>query len=154
MESLVQGQALVRKVENGAIVVEAMPRTACGGCAHLRGCGISTVAGLLERGKGARLTLPVGAGEYQPGDTVVLGVASSVLLRAALLTYVLPVAALVVGALAVAVAGGGDGAALIGGGVGLATGLGGARIAARRQERVLRPVLLGRAAGVSECETG
>lgn len=78
--------------------VECRRQSACGGCAAHGACGTS----LLDRYLGRRQLLltvhnPVGAG---PGDQVVVGVPEEALLTASFAAYLVPLLAMIGGALA------------------------------------------------------
>lgn len=140
--TLLRGEARVVAVEGDAIVVEAMPRAACGGCAQAGGCGVSVLSGLFGRRAGARITL-ANTCDAQAGDIVAIGIRQGPLLRAAVMAYALPVATLALGALLGLGLSGGDAGALAGSAAGFAAGLVVARRLARRREASMRPVLLG-----------
>jgi sigma-E factor negative regulatory protein RseC len=77
--------------------VEAQRRSACGGCAVNGACGTSLIARYLGR-KPLRLRAhnAIGAG---PGERVVLGVPEDALLEASFVAYMVPLLALIGGAL-------------------------------------------------------
>ncbi len=77
--------------------MEIQRRSACGGCQASDGCGTATLAKLWS-GKRLRVRA-LSELSLQPGDEVVVGMADGVLLRGALLAYLLPVVLLLVGAL-------------------------------------------------------
>ena len=84
--------ASVISVHDDTAVVRVDAAPACARCQAGRGCG----AGLLEGGRGPReltLTCPPGV-DLRPGDRVNLTLGPARLLRAALLAYGLPLAAL------------------------------------------------------------
>lgn len=77
--------------------VETTRRTSCGGCAAGAGCGIS----LLDRFLGRRPTRLAALNriEAAPGQRVVVGIPEGALLSASLAAYLVPVLALIGGAI-------------------------------------------------------
>jgi sigma-E factor negative regulatory protein RseC len=134
--------------------VECQRRSTCGACAANGACGTS----LLERHFGRRQILltvhnPMGA---RPGDQVVVGVPEDALRTASVAAYLVPLLAMLAGALAGAGAGESwpQSAALLevlGGAAGLAAGLGWlARFSrARGRDPRYRAVILRRSLGVA-----
>jgi sigma-E factor negative regulatory protein RseC len=95
---MMEETARVIAVHGTLAEVEALRRSACGGCAATSSCGTS----LLERYFGRRRLLleahnAIGA---QPGEEVVVGLSEDALVGAAFATYLVPLAALIVGAIA------------------------------------------------------
>lgn len=138
-------------VEAEAVWVETLRQSTCGSCSAQKGCG----HGLLNRiGSGRRHYIRVlpGAGlapgECRVGDTVDIALPESVILRGSMLVYVVPMLAMLTGALAGSVLwpGGGDLTALAGAAAGLATGLGAVRLhaARHREDPALQPTLVAR----------
>ena len=124
---MIEENGIVAAVHGDLAEVESQRRSTCGGCSVNGACGTS----LLERFFGRRqliLTVrnPVGA---RPGDAVVVGVPEAALLQASLVAYLLPLAAMIAGAiagteLAAAFAPGWTSAAsVLGGAGGFATGI-------------------------------
>lgn len=113
--------------------VEARRADAC------RGCGGGTSCGQALRGARStslsllRLTPPAGSA-LTPGATVTLSVPESLVLKLSLLFYLLPLAALLGGALLAARVGGGEVATVLGAVAGLCGGALAARGLARRIE--------------------
>lgn len=146
---LVEGLAHVVAVEGGVAWLEPEQTSSCGGCAASGACGakgIGTTAGRLEA---RRFSL---AGQnLAVGDTVVVGISESALIKASLTAYVIPlVAAFGFAALAQWIDGR-DGVSLVAMIAGLVLGLALARLrAARLSARgELAPRFLRRAAGVT-----
>ena len=122
---MIEAEAIVREVEGDRTLVEVQRSTACGGCESKGSCGTSVVAHWFPRRVSriwVRSTTPV-----RVGETVSIAVGESVVLRASLLLYLLPVVALTSGgALASWVVGpgvGGDLPGIAGGVIGFAAGL-------------------------------
>ncbi|GAB4300539.1 MAG: hypothetical protein Kow0096_20660 [Thiohalomonadaceae bacterium] len=77
--------------------VQTARRSSCGGCSARSGCGTGALAGLF----GARLhevevLNPIGA---RPGEDVIVGIGESLLVRGSVTLYLVPLLALVAGAL-------------------------------------------------------
>lgn len=77
--------------------VQTARRSSCGSCSARSGCGTGVLAGLF----GARLhevevLNPIGA---RPGEEVIVGISESLLVRGSVMLYLLPLLALVAGAL-------------------------------------------------------
>jgi len=144
---VIEQDASVIAVADGAALVEVPRRSSCSGCGHGSSCGTATVAKLFGQGSATRLRVVDHLG-LAAGERVVIGIRSPLLVRASLSAYLLPLLALVGAAGGADAAGLGDmaGAASGFGGLlaglwlaGLITGGGGAR--AR-----FRPLLLRRVA--------
>ena len=118
---MIEQTAVVLDSQGERALVEVQRASACGGCAERAGCGTGAVARYFGR-RTARVRVgnPIGA---RSGDAVVVGYDERALLRAAVLLYLLPIAALAVGAVALAVLGGTEGWGVAGAVAGLAAGL-------------------------------
>ena len=121
---MIEAVGTVREVDGDSILVEVQRQSACGSCASEGGCGTSVLGTWFARGKSrvrVRSSLSLSAGE-----AVVVGLEETALLRASLLLYLLPILALLGGAVAgtgLAGAGGGDWPGIAGGLLGFAAGL-------------------------------
>ncbi len=143
---MIEQEASVVAVADGAALVEVARRSSCAGCGHGNTCGTATVAKLLGNGSATRLRVVDHLG-LGTGERVVIGIRSRLLVRASLAAYLLPVLALVAAAGGAEAAGFGDVAGAASGLGGLLAGLwlaglitGGSGARAR-----FRPVLLRRA---------
>jgi sigma-E factor negative regulatory protein RseC len=91
-------------IEADGLWVQTMPRSTCGACAAQPGCG----HGLLHRnaeGRRGRIRVVSGDGvveQYSVDDHVLIGVAAEMILRGSFIAYVVPLLAMVAGALAAA----------------------------------------------------
>lgn len=136
--SLIEERARVLRVEHGAAWVHCESQAGCQRCAEGRGCGGGVFARLLRR----RLEeMPVeNSIDAMSGDAVLVGVEPVAVQNAAFVMYGLPLAGLLLGALA----GQGEAAAIAGAGIGLIIGLLLARLISRRlgNDPRYRPVLL------------
>jgi sigma-E factor negative regulatory protein RseC len=149
---MIEQDGRVLAVRGGLAEVEGQRQSACGGCAAHGACGTS----LLERFFGRRQPIltarnPIGA---RPGERVVLGVPEAALVEAAFVAYLVPLLAMIAGAI------GGDylaahlapdlagGIALLGAVSGLAAGLWWLARFSRRRDNDARyqPVILRRSA--------
>lgn len=75
------------------IVIEAIRKSACGGCSQKEGCGVSAISGLLS-GKSIQLKVDNSL-DAKVGDTVVVGVEDGAFLKMAVRAYLLPLLALI-----------------------------------------------------------
>lgn len=92
---MIEEDALVSAVEGGLVWIEKSRRPACSGCAE--SCGSSLTAQFFSEKK---IRFPVvSALELKPGDRVVVGLAEDALVRGAFGVYLLPLFALLAGAL-------------------------------------------------------
>jgi sigma-E factor negative regulatory protein RseC len=95
---IIEETARVVALDGDQAWVTTQRRTACGSCAANKSCG----AGIIARGLVSGRTLQIKAVnqvEAVVGDDVVLGIDDKVLLRSAVLMYLLPLLALMAGAL-------------------------------------------------------
>lgn len=120
---MIEHWGMVKRIDGGraTVVVET---TACGVCGHGGHCGIGKAA---KGGLAALLNLP--AQNLKEGDFVNIGLPESGLSLAALLGYLFPALATLIGILAGVSIGGSDAAMALGGAAGFAASLVIARIA-------------------------
>jgi sigma-E factor negative regulatory protein RseC len=123
---LVETQARVVAVGPGFAWVVPARRSACGGCSSSGACATPILGSLAGGGSGSgasriQIDDPLGLGV---GEGVVIGIPDAVLNRAAVLAYLLPPAALVLGAGSAGALGAGDLGSAVAGFLGLALGLG------------------------------
>jgi len=91
---MLEESALVVKIEHGQVWVVGTQSNACAGCTQKTACSSTALANVLKK-----KPVPVDADiVLQIGDTVIVALDESVLLRAAFLMYLLPVCALFIGA--------------------------------------------------------
>jgi sigma-E factor negative regulatory protein RseC len=127
--STIETRARVVCVDSGKVWVEASSQQGCAACHAQNSCGVSGLGKFLGRNKP-----PVALAcdlAVQPGDSLVLNLAESDLLRAGLLAYLLPALLSVAGAVAATLAGLGDAAAAAAMAAGFAGGLVVARMFSR-----------------------
>ncbi|AHL74587.1 alginate regulatory protein [Stutzerimonas stutzeri] len=96
---MIEESGRVIAVEPGAVWVETQRSSTCSGCSAKNGCG----QGLMDRlGVRERRGLIRALSDLQlkVGDSVVIGIQESVLLRGAILVYIFPLLVLFVSALA------------------------------------------------------
>lgn len=145
---MIEAQGIVAEVGAGYIWLDIQRQSACGSCHASAGCGTAALAKVW----GGRSTRVRAVSELalQAGDAVIVGLADGVLLRGALLAYLLPIALLLAGALLgeSAFAGAGEEPVVLLGALGLGLGFLVVRIRSRRlrndphyQPVVLRRVL-------------
>lgn len=95
---MIEETGLVVSVRGDLAEVAGQPRSACGGCAVNGACGTSLLARYLgSRRLSLQARNAVGA---RPGERVVIGLPEGALLEASALAYLVPLAALVGGAVA------------------------------------------------------
>jgi sigma-E factor negative regulatory protein RseC len=96
---VIEEQARVVSVDNNGLAEVAIVRQpACGSCAAKSGCGTSLLASIFpQRSLRLQLANSIGA---RPGDLVVVGLDEGHLQRGSLLLYAVPLAGLLVGAVA------------------------------------------------------
>lgn len=127
--STIETRARVVSTASGKVWVEAGSQQGCAACHAQSSCGVSGLGKFSSRNKP-----PVALAcdlAVQPGDSLVLNIAESDLLRAGLLAYLLPALLSVLGALAATQFELGDAAAAAAMVAGFAAGLGIARAFAR-----------------------
>jgi len=91
---MLEESAIVVKIEHGQVWVVGTQNNACASCAQKTACSSTALASVLKK-----KPVPVDADiVLQIGDTVIVALDESVLLRAAFLMYLLPVCALFIGA--------------------------------------------------------
>ena len=154
-DALITERARVLRVNGNTAWVHCESQAGCARCAAGEGCGAGLFAKLL---RGRLQELPVNVpselvGQVGPGDAVLLGLPVSAVQDASLLLYGVPLAGLLVGA----VAGGqlsGDPGAFIGAVAGLGGGLWFARQRGAAVGERLEPVLLRAIAEHEPCPAG
>lgn len=124
---MIEETGQVVEVQGEFAWIESERSSTCGGCSMRSGCGTAALAKVLgQRRVRLRVLNHVNA---RVGDTVVVGIAESGLVRGSLAVYVVPLAAFLGGALAgqvlgnYVVAGGSELAAICGAVAGLVAGL-------------------------------
>lgn len=121
---LIEHRGIVQRVEDGKALV-AMETAGCASCGQGGSCGV----GKMAAGRPATLlTLPVGP-EVRAGDLVAIGLPQSRLTVSALLGYLFPAFAMLVGAAFGAGIDGSDGATALGAMAGFIGALAVARVA-------------------------
>lgn len=91
---MLEESAIVVKIANGQTWVVGMQNNACAGCAQQAGCSTTALASVLKK-------KPVSVDSHislQIGDTVIVAIDESDLLRAAFSLYITPLIALFIGA--------------------------------------------------------
>ncbi len=91
---MIEELAVVVKIENHQVWVESGQNSACGGCRQKASCTTSALGGVLKK-----KPVPVDSNiQLKTGDEVMVAIDESLLLRASLLLYLLPLLALFTGA--------------------------------------------------------
>jgi sigma-E factor negative regulatory protein RseC len=137
---LIETSARVVFTAPGKVWVEGGSQQGCAACQSQSTCGVSGLGKFFNRNKP-----PVALAcdlAVQPGDSLVLNLAESDLLRAGLLAYLLPALLSVAGAIAATLAGLGDAAAALAMLAAFAAGLVVARVFARAPRfHISRPTI-------------
>jgi sigma-E factor negative regulatory protein RseC len=108
---MIETRTRVISIAGGKIWMEASTEQGCAACHSQSTCGLSGLGKYLNRG---RAPVPVSCDlPVQPGDSLVMNLAESDLLRAGLLAYLLPTVLSVLGAVAATLFGLGDAAAAV-----------------------------------------
>jgi sigma-E factor negative regulatory protein RseC len=95
---MIEESGRVVAVEGDFAWIENERNAVCGGCAARKGCGTSAIASVLgQRRMRLRVVNRINA---RVGDTVVVGISESGLVRGSLAVYAAPLAGLFAGALA------------------------------------------------------
>jgi sigma-E factor negative regulatory protein RseC len=91
---MIEELAVVVKIENHQVWVEAGPNSACGGCSQKTSCTTNAIGSLLKK-----KSVPVDCDiQLKTGDQVLVAIDENLLLRASLLLYLLPLIGLFTGA--------------------------------------------------------
>ena len=120
---MIEEQALVVGIDAECALLEVVRRTPCGLCGQTRGCGVSVFGKLL--GHRNNVFKALNSLNARIGDRVVVGLDEKALLASSLMVYGLPLALLLVGAIAgtLLAPAGGDAWPMAGAGLGLSLGL-------------------------------
>jgi sigma-E factor negative regulatory protein RseC len=85
---MIEEIAVISKIENHQIYVESRQNSACGGCIQKEACATSVLDKFFKkRSVLVDVATPL---KLQAGDTVLVAINEAILLRAALLLYLLP----------------------------------------------------------------
>lgn len=91
---MIEELAKVVKIENHQVWVESGQNNACGGCLQKASCTTNALGNILKK-----KSVPVDSNiQLKTGDEVMVAIDESLLLRASLLLYLLPLIALFTGA--------------------------------------------------------
>lgn len=121
MDNMLEQTGTVIESDNKTALIETERRSACGQCSVGDSCGTSVIAGLFkQRSNCVRVSNCL---HLQPGDRAVIGIPESVLLRAALWAYMVPLFFMIGFAMMTHLAGFHDGIVFISSLVGLFNGL-------------------------------
>ena len=91
---MIEELAVVVKIENHQVWVESGQNSACGGCLQKASCTTNALGSILKK-----KSVPVDSDiQLKTGDEVMVAIDESLLLRASLLLYLLPLIALFTGA--------------------------------------------------------
>jgi sigma-E factor negative regulatory protein RseC len=92
----------VVRIDADGVWVQTLRRSACGACAARQGCGHWLLDGIAAGTRGCIRILPGGGavGRCSIGDRVLIGIRAEVILRGSFVAYVMPLLAMLAGALA------------------------------------------------------
>ena len=92
--AMIEELAVVVKIENHQVWVEAGQNSACGGCQQKASCTTNALGSVLKK-----KSVPVDCNiQLKTGDEVMVAIDENLLLRASLLLYLVPLIALFAGA--------------------------------------------------------
>lgn len=131
-------------VDRHSVWVETTAASGCGRCQEAGGCGQNSIFRMLGN-RGRQLQVASGELNAQVGDRAVVGVPGGALVRASVTAYLVPLLALLAGAMIGHYAGSGSDVLAIAGGIaGIAAGFGVSHfVTARFAARIgLQPVLV------------
>ena len=112
---------LESQAENNSVAtLEIVRKTACGLCGQTRGCGNSVWGKLLSH-KSVNFTAQNSI-NAKVGDSVIVGIDESALMRSALLLYIVPLVSMFFAAILASKISGSEAAPILGAGVGLFLG--------------------------------
>lgn len=119
---MIEERGRVVALDESGIWVETVQRSSCHSCAAKSGCGTGLLGDFWRRANQVRVAVsPRALIGIQLHDTVVIGIAENTLASSALIVYLLPLVALVLGAL-IGQSAGAEIWAILGALVGLALG--------------------------------
>jgi sigma-E factor negative regulatory protein RseC len=148
---MMEQEAIVARIEGDQAYVEvAGAGSGCGRCHEAGGCQSGVLGQIFRRApRQFRMGNSIGAA---PGERVVVMVADGAMLRAALLTYLVPVVLLIIGAFAGTILGGAasaDAGALLGALLGLAVAVAAGHVIHKGPAgEAMRPILLRKSSGI------
>ena len=91
---MIEELAVVVKIENHQVWVEAGQNSACGGCLQKASCTTNALGSVIKK-----KSVPVDSDmQLKTGDEVMVAIDENLLLRASLVLYLLPLIALITGA--------------------------------------------------------
>lgn len=137
---MTESDAIVTRVDGDHVWLDINGGSSCTGCDQSAGCGLGDGKGKPQQ----RMRNSVGA---RVGDTVSIGIPDGAVMKAALHSYLIPLA-LILGGAAAGMLVGGDGAAILGAVLGLIAGWFGLRRASRLFGSVREPLVTMRIKGV------
>lgn len=95
---MIQEEALVTKVKDGVVYVRSGRRQSCGSCGAKDSCATTVLSPLFKQ---LQMELPLKTKRnIKVGDIVILGIEPQFLLKSSILLYLVPLVALIVGAIA------------------------------------------------------
>lgn len=145
---MIEERGRVLSVEEGAVWVETVRRSACDSCQARNGCGQSVLQrlGLGARSGFIRVLDEHAESRRQVGEEIVIGIPESAVLHGSLVVYLVPLLALFAGALLAQALGAAEPLIILAGFVGIGIGFAVVRWHGRRLHNSLAfvPQVLGR----------
>ncbi len=122
---MIEERAVILSLESQAdqsstATLEVVRKTACGLCGQTRGCG-NSIWGKLLNHKSVNFTAQNDI-NAKVGDSVIVGIDETALVKSALLLYIVPLASMFFGAIVASKLSGSEAASILGAGVGLFLG--------------------------------
>lgn len=146
---MIEERGRVLSVEQGAVWVETVRRSACDSCQARNGCGQSILQrlGLGARSGFIRVLDEQAESRRQPGEEIIIGIPESAVLHGSAVVYLLPLLVLFAGALMAQLAGATEPLIILAGFLGMGIGFAAVRWHGRRthSNSAFVPHVLGRA---------
>jgi len=142
--TLVETVARVVAIDEGGIAtMVAERRSACESCAAKSGCGVSSLSGVFGN-RAMKFSIPTSAENTHVGDDYVIAMPQALLLKIAVMTYMIPIVVMIAAAAIASGMGGSDAIMALVAGVGLIAGFLLARLLVNRPAIIegARPTIL------------
>lgn len=148
---MIEERGRVLSIEEGAVWVETVRRSACDSCQARNGCGQSVLQrlGLGARSGFIRVLDEQAENRRRVGEDVIIGIPESAVLHGSVVVYLIPLLALFAGALLAQAAGAAEPLIILTGFLGMGVGFAAVRWHGRRTRNssAFVPHVLGRAPG-------
>lgn len=98
---MIEEKGVITSIEANRITIQTQLKNSCASCAQKSHCGTGVIArAVASRSHNVELALNSATGQLKPGQQVKLGIPEADLVRASAMVYLLPLIALIAGALA------------------------------------------------------